>query len=85
LTTVFKLSIQLSNPTYRRLLTIDGYRSYITVNVISFCIEKAIDLLILLLYTSYVLQPLNVSVFALLKRALAAKTNKASRLDTGRI
>ncbi|KXL50729.1 MAG: hypothetical protein FE78DRAFT_126205, partial [Acidomyces sp. 'richmondensis'] len=47
LTTVFKLSTQLSNPTYRCLLTIDGYRSYITANVISFYIEKAIDLLIL--------------------------------------
>ncbi|KXL44786.1 MAG: hypothetical protein FE78DRAFT_91221, partial [Acidomyces sp. 'richmondensis'] len=55
LITVFELSIQLSNPTYRRLLTMDGYRSHITANVISFCMEKAIDLLILLLYTSYVL------------------------------
>jgi hypothetical protein len=31
------------------------------------------------------LQPLDVSVFSLLKRALAAETNTASRLDSGRI
>lgn len=47
--------------------------------------EKAIDLLILPPHTSHVLQPLDVSVFAPLKRALAAETDKASRLDPGRI
>jgi hypothetical protein len=47
--------------------------------------EHAIDLLILPPHTSHVLQPLDVSMFSLLKRALAAETDTASRLDYGRI
>ena len=63
----------------------DGHGSHITANVIAHCMEHAIDLLILPPHTSHVLQPLDVSVFAPLKRALAAETDKASRLDPGRI
>ena len=63
----------------------DGHDSHITANVIAHCMEHAIDLLILLPHTSHVLQPLDVSVFSPLKRALAVKTDAASRLDTGRI
>jgi hypothetical protein len=63
----------------------DGHGSHITANVIAQCMEHAIDLLILPLHTSHVLQPLDVSMFSLLKRALAAKTDMASRLDYGRI
>ena len=85
LTTVFEPSTQPSNPAHRRLLIMDGHGSHITANVISFCMEKAIDLLILPPHTSHMLQPLDVSVFAPLKRALAAETDKASRLDPGRI
>jgi len=63
----------------------DGHSSYITANVIAHCMEHAIDLLILLPHTSHVLQPLDISVFSPLKRALAVETNTASRLDAGRI
>jgi len=56
----------------------DGHGSHITANVISFCIETAIDLLILPPHASRMLQPLDVSVFALLKQALAAETDAAS-------
>lgn len=45
--------------------------------------EHIINLLILPPHTLHVLQPLNVSVFLPLKRALAAETNAASRVDTG--
>ena len=47
--------------------------------------EHAIDLLVLPPHTSHKLQPLDVSVFSPLKRALAAETDAASRLDSGRI
>jgi len=47
--------------------------------------RHAIDLLILPPHTSYVLQPLDVSVFSPLKRALAVETDAASRPDPGRI
>jgi len=63
----------------------DGYSSHITANVIAYCIEHTIDLLILPPHTSHVLQPLDVSVFSPLKRALAAETDAASRLDSSRI
>ena len=63
----------------------DGHSSHITANVIAFCMEHAIDLLILPPHTSHVLQPLDVSMFSPLKRALAAETDIASRLDPGRV
>ena len=63
----------------------DGHSSYITANVIAFCMEHAIDLLILPPYTSHVLQPLDMSVFSPLKRALAAETDALSGLSPTRI
>ncbi len=47
--------------------------------------EHVIDLLILPPHTSHMLQPLNVTVFLPLKRALAVETDIASRLDSGRV
>ena len=60
----------------------DGHGSHTTANVIAHCMEHAIDLLILPPHTPHVLQPLDVSVFAPLKRALA---DAVSRVDSGRI
>ncbi|KYG39584.1 hypothetical protein M433DRAFT_542840, partial [Acidomyces richmondensis BFW] len=85
LTTVFEPSTRPIDSTLHRLLIIDSYRSYITANVIAFYIKYAIDLLILLPYTSHKLQPLDISIFAPLKRALASETDASSRLDSGRI
>ena len=47
--------------------------------------ENAIDLLILPPHCSDILQPLDVGVFAPLKRALAADTDSVSRIDPERI
>lgn len=85
LTTVFEPSTRPEDPTTRRLLIMDGHSSHITANVIAFCMQKAIDLLILPPHCSHILQPLDVGVFAPLKRALASETDAALRLDTGRI
>jgi hypothetical protein len=85
LTEVFEPSTKLADPTQRRLLIMDGHSSHITANVIAYCMEHAIDLLILPPHTSHMLQPLDLSVFSPLKRALAAETDAASRVDTGRI
>ena len=63
----------------------DGHSSHITANVIAFCMQKGIDLMILPPHCSHILQPLDVGVFAPLKRALASETDAALRLDTGRI
>ena len=84
LTTVFEPTTRLEG-SKRRLLIMDGHGSHITANVIAFCIHNAIDLLILPPYTSHILQPLDVSVFAPLKRALAHETDALSRHNSGRI
>lgn len=44
-----------------------------TARFISFCIDNTIDLLILLLHCSYVLQPLDVGVFSRLNARLQLK------------
>ena len=85
MTTVFEPSTRPVDSTLRRLLIMDGHGSHITANVIAFCMKHAIDLLILPPHTSHKLQPLDVSIFAPLKRALAAETDAGSRLDSGRI
>lgn len=63
----------------------DGHSSHVTANVITYYLDKAIDLLILPPHASHILQPLDVSVFSPLKRALGVETDKASRLDSRRI
>lgn len=85
LTTVFEPSTRPADPTLHRLLIMDGHGSHITANVIAFCMEHAIDLLILPPHTSHMLQPLDISIFSPLKRALAAETDAILRLDSGRI
>jgi hypothetical protein len=57
----------------------------VTARVITSRVKHAIDLLILQSHSSYELQPLDVGLFAPLKRALARDTDEASRLDCGRI
>jgi hypothetical protein len=85
LTTVFEPLTKPTDPTFRRLLIMDGHSSHITANVIAFCMRNSIDLLILPPHCSHILQPLDVDVFAPLKRALAFETDATLRLDTGRI
>jgi len=69
----------------RWLLIMDGHGSHITAKCISFCVDNAVDLLILPPHCSHVLQPLDVGVFSPLKRALADETDAMSRLDSGRL
>ncbi|KAM0711415.1 hypothetical protein Q7P35_002155 [Cladosporium inversicolor] len=85
LTTVFEPETRPEDPQARRLLIMDGHGSHITANVIAHCMERAIDLLILPPHCSHILQPLDVSVFSPLKRALAAETDAVARLDAGRV
>jgi hypothetical protein len=52
----------------------DGHSNHITANVIAFCMQHAIDVLILPPHKSHLLQPLDVGVFTPVKRALAIET-----------
>ena len=74
-----------TDPPTRRLLIMDGHSSHITANVISFCMHKAIDLLILPPHTSQITQPLDIGLFGPLKSMLAKETDCRLRLDSGRI
>jgi hypothetical protein len=85
LTAVFEPTTRPLDPIQRRLLIMDGHSSHITANFIAYCIDKAIDMLILPPHSSHILQPLDISIFAPLKRALAAETDAVSQLDSGRI
>jgi len=85
LTAVSERSTRPLDPHTRQVLVADGHSSHITARVVAFCMEHAIDLLILPPHCSHILQPLDVGMFAPLKRALAAETDGVSRLDPGRI
>lgn len=69
----------------RRLLLLDGHGSHLTARFIAFYLDKGIDLVVLLPYTSHILQPLDVGVFSPLKRALSTEIEKLFCLDTRRI
>ncbi|KXL43752.1 MAG: hypothetical protein FE78DRAFT_151670, partial [Acidomyces sp. 'richmondensis'] len=82
---VFEPLTRLNDRSTYRLLIIDSYNSYITARFFAFYIEYAIDLLILLPYSSYALHHLNVSIFLLLKRVLATETDILVRLNSSSI
>ena len=63
------------------LLIINNYLSYITANVIAFCIQNAINLFIMPLHCLHLFQFLDVSVFAPLKHALNKKTDAVNQYD----
>ena len=63
----------------------DGHNNFMIVNLIVYCMKHVIDLFILFLHTSYLLQPFNVGVFVPLKCALIEKTNAVFRYDFGHI
>ena len=55
-----------------RLLICDGHDSNISAKFVAHCIENNICLFLLLPHSSYLLQPLDVSVFSPLKTAITA-------------
>ena len=63
------------NHTQQHLFIMDGHNSHIIANFIAFCMEYLINLLILLPHILHLLQPLDINIFAPLKRALAEETN----------
>jgi|SRR5436853_894068 len=55
----------------KRLLICDGHDSHISADFISHCIQNDIVLILLPPHASHLMQPLDVGVFAPLKRAMA--------------
>ena len=67
------------------LFIMDSHNSHMTANFIAFCMKYLINLLILFPHTSHLLQPLDVNVFAPLKRTLTEKTDAVSQLNFNHI
>ena len=63
-----------------RLLILDGHRSHETTEFLWRCLEYNIYLLFLLTHTSHILQPLNLTVFSVLKYAYRKELQKLSSL-----
>ncbi|PTB34888.1 hypothetical protein M441DRAFT_154645, partial [Trichoderma asperellum CBS 433.97] len=63
---IFILQTKLKKP-LKHLLIINSYRSHYINNFLYKYYKNNIYLLFLLLYSSYVLQPLNILIFSLIK------------------
>lgn len=84
LRTIFEPETKPSTPR-RRLLLTDGHSSHLTAKFIAFCLDNAIDLVVLPPHSSHILQPLDVAIFSPLKTYLTRETDRLSRFDPGRI
>jgi hypothetical protein len=62
-----------------RLLILDGYGSYITAEFDQYCSANLIIILCMPPYSSYLLQPLDVSCFSVLKRSYGALVQEQMR------
>lgn len=79
LRTVFEPESRQKSGDKPRLLIADGHSSHITGNMISFCIDNNIDLLILPSHCSHLLQPLDVGVFGPMKKYHALEIDRLVR------
>ena len=82
---IFEPITQAKAGNLRRLLIMDGHNCHITANVITYCMKNSINIVIMPLHCSHMLQPLDVGVFVPLKRALASLTDAASQLSSQRM
>ena len=78
---VFEPNIRERAGNKQRLLIINGYGSYIRADFIAHYIKNVINLLIISSYCFYLLQPLDIGVFAAFKRAYSGETDAVSRLS----
>lgn len=68
-----------------RLLLCDGHDSHISAAFVSYCLQNRIALVLLPPHSSHLLQPLDVSVFSPLKKALATRQSRLFRSAVRRI
>jgi hypothetical protein len=61
------------------MLIVDSYASHVTTKAIKFCLDHKIVLLCLLLYTTYILQLLDIRIFALLAALYKKGVRERSR------
>ena len=63
----------LEDYTQQHLFIMDSHSSHIIANFIAFCMEYLINLFILFLHILHLFQPLDISIFVLLKHILIKK------------
>ena len=80
LTDVFEPSTSTLNGE-RRILIVDGHSSHVTPGFIAHCIAHAIDLMVLPAHSTHLTQPLDISVFGPLKRALSEEMDRMTSGD----
>ena len=68
-----------------QLLICDDHDSHISAKFVAHCIEHDIYLFLLLPYSSYLLQPLDVGVFSPLKKAVSADLDQLTRVGITRL
>jgi hypothetical protein len=69
----------------QHLLIIDSHSSHVTARFIAFCITSKIDLFLLLPYSSHKTQPLDLSIFGLLKTAINLEVDRIFRHSITRL
>jgi hypothetical protein len=63
-------------------LIIDGHSSHVTARFIAYCITSKIDLFLLLPHSSHKTQPLDLSIFGLLKTVINLEVDQIFRHST---
>jgi hypothetical protein len=64
-----------------RMLIIDGYSSYTTTEFLWVCKQNKVQVIFLPAHVSHVLQPLDLSIFSLLKQAYRKNVQNLIQLD----
>src|SRR5437764_14559710 len=82
---LFNASIATKINNRRRLLICDGYNSHISAEFVRYCIDYDSFILLLVLHSSYLMQPLDVRVFGPLKHAMSAQLDRVFRTGISRL
>jgi len=69
----------------RRALIFDGHGSHVQPEVLRFCIDNNISILLMPPHSSHLCQPLDVGIFSPLKQYMSAELNKITRYGVSSI
>ena len=75
----------LRSPDEYHLVIRDGHDSHISAEMVNFCIQHRINLLLLPPHSSHLMQPLDVAVFGPLKHAISLQISRLLRSGITRI
>ena len=85
LTSVFDPNTRDKANGKRRALIFDGHGSHVQPEVLRFCIDNNISILLMPPHSSHLCQPLDVGIFSPLKQYMSAELNKITRYGVSSI